>query len=720
HLFERTINTKNFDISSPIKETVDWWIDSSQYNNLADLTREIDEYEEINNEKTLSPFTTAESNYRTIHHWINNNHLPTAKHILKLNKINYKDKWTEDNKELIVSKLLLARVIQYSVKELSKIKDINKINSRFNINDHHDKSIESLLNELKNNSYLNNIENTISNCKCKKKINNEVYELFIQLYENTLVKEDKGQDAEKKAKIAYQRLKNLYVSESLSLLEYRSYHINLCRARYYVLKGNNKNALKYYVKSFKDGKYAAGDLLKEIIREGITVAAFLDKKREFKRFYKWAVLYDLFEKPYKEVSNWIVDHQKKQFYSIFPPKYYYSANVKKEKRIKQIEEFIINQDEWENRPVDKRSPDRKTKFGPRRRTQLMIFSEIGQINKVKELIKIGADPNIQSDDGATALILSLQTGHTEIASILLDQDLYESINAKTKKYNVTALQAAIDLADVDIVEKIIKKYNLTVNMRCSVDGSLGLSPLYYTVNKTRCKVDYRNKEAFMEALKMDDIQKRTGNVLFDNEIEESHENIINNPEYKEFIYLYEEKMRENKPSWYRIIKLLLESGADPNEEHDNNFTPVIYCAELGDLVIFKMLIEYGGNINKLTTDGSSVLSQALAEKKHDFANYLFTNFKLDNLVNKSFGKYRCYPIHAALLSFFDISSKNDYDLAIGNLKELLKYEVDINVKDNRDITPLMLAYQTKKKDIIKKVAEAGGGHIRSSGIITLD
>ncbi|MCP4050549.1 MAG: hypothetical protein GY730_07590, partial [bacterium] len=67
-----------------------------------------------------------------------------------------------------------------------------------------------------------------------------------------------------------------------------AYLIYWNQARYYLLMDKPKESLKFYEHAFEAGKYRAGSELKDIIREGMVIAAKLDKKRLFKSMYKWA------------------------------------------------------------------------------------------------------------------------------------------------------------------------------------------------------------------------------------------------------------------------------------------------------------------------------------------------------------------------------------------------------------------------------------------------
>jgi ankyrin repeat protein len=51
---------------------------------------------------------------------------------------------------------------------------------------------------------------------------------------------------------------------------------------------------------------------------------------------------------------------------------------------------------------------------------LMIAAYHSRLEVVQELLEVGADPNIGSTDGATAIFYAAQKGHLEVIRILLD------------------------------------------------------------------------------------------------------------------------------------------------------------------------------------------------------------------------------------------------------------------------------------------------------------
>ena len=125
-------------------------------------------------------------------------------------------------------------------------------------------------------------------------------------------------------------------------------------------------------------------------------------------------------------------------------------------------------------------------------------------------------------------------------------------------------------------------------------------------------------------MKINDSVKVLGNVLFDHELV----NIKTPWLHKDSKLLG--KMLQNKkaliPDLRKIITLLVNAGADINEKHDHDFTPLLLCAETGDCEIFEELASMGGDLSAKTEDGQTVYS---------IANELY-HFQLANLLMRKY------------------------------------------------------------------------------------
>ncbi len=61
----------------------------------------------------------------------------------------------------------------------------------------------------------------------------------------------------------------------------------------------------------------------------------------------------------------------------------------------------------------------------------------------------------------------------------------------------------------------------------------------------------------------------------------------------------------------RVVRFLLEAGADPMSRMHNGVTPLHLAVNRGDVASILLLIEAGADVNAVTTDGQTVLSNAL-------------------------------------------------------------------------------------------------------------
>lgn len=95
---------------------------------------------------------------------------------------------------------------------------------------------------------------------------------------------------------------------------------------------------------------------------------------------------------------------------------------------------------------------------------------------------------------------------------------------------------------------------------------------------------------------------------------------------------------KGKPQEYRqVIQILLNAGADANRryrvdpQHQAKWTPTLFAAEIGDLALFKLLVEHPGDNRgdpELTLIPASALERfdalwiALAHQRNHIVSYL--------------------------------------------------------------------------------------------------
>jgi ankyrin repeat protein len=72
----------------------------------------------------------------------------------------------------------------------------------------------------------------------------------------------------------------------------------------------------------------------------------------------------------------------------------------------------------------------------------------------------------------------------------------------------------------------------------------------------------------------------------------------------------------------KLVKLLIEQGADPNARQDGGFTPLHAAAQNGDVESIRALLFYGADQDAKSCDGKSPLDYALESKKAEAAKLL--------------------------------------------------------------------------------------------------
>jgi uncharacterized protein len=145
---------------------------------------------------------------------------------------------------------------------------------------------------------------------------------------------------------------------------------------------------------------------------------------------------------------------------------------------------------------------------------------------------------------------------------------------------------------------------------------------------------------------------------------------------------------------FDLVKVLLKGGVKPNGKLKDDATVLMVSASMGFSEIVKLLIEFGAEINAKTTFGATSLM--LSDDNSEIVKLLLKN--------------------GAKIDFTDENRRTAVFYAIENcqilkLDVLLQSKANINLKDKKSVTPLMLAEQIKdsvqKEKIIKLLKKYG-------------
>ncbi|KAL9109651.1 MAG: hypothetical protein Q9227_005688 [Pyrenula ochraceoflavens] len=282
-------------------------------------------------------------------------------------------------------------------------------------------------------------------------------------------------------------------------------------------------------------------------------------------------------------------------------------------------------------------------------TPLMLACEEGHLDVVGELLRLGADVNIVSRRGETALFKAISGERLKIINELLfqSQDVLD-INAQFNQSEGptrTALQFAIQFGTTDVISRLLDHPGIKVNDRDSdgltalslaaflqdldvvriltaVDGvdvnvvdKEGRSALYYAADPNLGSV-----ELVEEILRMNpdpDLADSDGsNAIMhalDGENLELVLKLLRNPPNPtsrdsfgcSVLHFVCEK------DWPEVVKALLSKGFDPNMRDSEGLTPLHYAAKSGQHRVTPLLIEAGADRDIRSNDGITAAELAI-------------------------------------------------------------------------------------------------------------
>ncbi len=214
---------------------------------------------------------------------------------------------------------------------------------------------------------------------------------------------------------------------------------------------------------------------------------------------------------------------------------------------------------------------------------LMVEADSGNIEKVKTLLYLGADPNTSDENGVTPLMFAVQSGNLDLVELLIDNGA--NVNAYPTNGN-TALHAAVIAANDSVAELLIKK-GADVNVK----NVKGLTPLHFAV--------------WYGLPYLTDILIYYGSDL----------NAID--------------YQGNTPLMLAVFsgaklstRLLLENGANPNIPDNKGVTPLMVAAQFNDTVICNYLTTYGADLSLCDSRGANALCYAIANKSNEIVKCL--------------------------------------------------------------------------------------------------
>ncbi|SEL29456.1 ankyrin repeat domain-containing protein [Pacificibacter marinus] len=272
-----------------------------------------------------------------------------------------------------------------------------------------------------------------------------------------------------------------------------------------------------------------------------------------------------------------------------------------------VENYLVDLQSWGNRPVDLRNPNRIIKgYGPTPTPQLALFAHLGQVDKVKQLLDAGADPNALDLNGGSALLNALQGGDDACFWALLKVTSLKVINLRTKG-GKSPLLVAVSVGKKDLVQGIVERGADT-----EIRGPLHQTALFEAVAR------FADPNALVQTAIQTGIAgahlpaflRKTTSPFPD---EEGCAQSLSDRSPDELAILSElaqHILKGDSPVTRQVVRLLLDSGADVNAVvGKDQLTPFLYAAEIGNPWLLKALIDHGADIRSRDVIGGTALSR---------------------------------------------------------------------------------------------------------------
>ncbi len=325
-------------------------------------------------------------------------------------------------------------------------------------------------------------------------------------------------------------------------------------------------------------------------------------------------------------------------------------------------------------------------------TPLILFTYEGEMELIEYLISVGANLDIQNNDGETALLVALDLVNNnskkqETAELLINAGA--NLNAQDQ-YGYTALHKAILKSDATIIKKL-----LASGANGNIPNSYGETPLIFAVG-------------YDSNVTLEMIQALIAGGVYINKRGKYGEtalyNAIGNPVVLKTLLKAGANVNisdENKLTplhaacqfgYIEDVLLLLEHNAHINATDEYGQTPLITALEHSNFEAARLLVENGAKLNAQGTEGRTALMIAIEEGQVKLANLMIEKKQNLNL----YDEYKDTAVsYAVWYKQLDI------------LIKLIAKGADVNISDYTGESPLYIAAKRGMVDFVEVLIDAG-------------
>ena len=319
--------------------------------------------------------------------------------------------------------------------------------------------------------------------------------------------------------------------------------------------------------------------------------------------------------------------------------------------------------------------------------QLLEAATGGYLDDVRAFLHEGAVIEARDKDGATALIIAAERGHSHIVQLLLDHGA--NVNATRKSDKTTALIVAAAKDHSQIVQ-LLFDHGVNVNATTTtgrtaliVAAAKGYNQIVQLLLDNGADMSEgtnSNETALMNAVQHG--HSHIVQLLLDNDAD------VNARTNSGETALYAAAKRDKTAD---IVQLLLDNNANINTGN-RQYQPLIAAATNESVAVLQLLIDRGANTEVKDEEGRTALHCAVWYGKERSVNLLIENGAAIEAMNP-YG-------YTALITAAAMDSSNV-------VKLLLEKGANIEAIGDRGVTPLHNAVKFGRADIARLLLEHG-------------
>lgn len=374
-------------------------------------------------------------------------------------------------------------------------------------------------------------------------------------------------------------------------------------ARLAALQGKQEDALRLYEAAVSGAWWSAGPNHKPILNEALLYAVGAGDKVAAEQYWDKIFVLGLNTGPKR-----LLDEQELRRISFGFEKMFFPQKAKA--RIPPQVEIILQDEEFSVSPKQLANPNQKAKFaeGRTRRTPLMDAIREGTLDDVKRLLEAGGDPNdFIKESGESPLSYSMRRACDRkdplIMDYLLSLDLLsETVNRPASTKRETPLKIAIEMANAEAVTRLVA---LGANVEKPCD-SLPSALCYAMVlfHGSLHRDDPTQELAYLMGKSRADVYDAKDGAVLDVDLAARRQSLVAmtnaSQRHRQIFEAVKDYFIRPANNHRQVIQALLKGGAYANRRykvephHLAEWTPTLFAAQVGDIEVFKMLVEHIG------------------------------------------------------------------------------------------------------------------------------